>query len=150
MKPLTHSLMAACALALAVSCAGVKSPEQSSLFEPRVDPESGVVSYALKYGAPDDNKQSLYFISKCMTEDGRFLVFWYNEGNEKSPEGPGPRHQMLADLKKDKVFDLGLSTMTPFIEPRQDYMVYGDVQRGFFKRDFRHPELEIKLCDVPE
>ena len=162
MRPYIPSSMAACLLLLAVSaCSEVKSPETSSLFERRVDPESGVVSYALQYGAPDDNKQSLYFISKSMTEDGRFLVFWFTKGNEKTPGGPGPRHQMLADLKKDKVFDLGPEAMTPlieaeedepvipFIETKEDYMVYGDRERGFFKRDFRHPEKEIKLCDVP-
>nr|MCR4823754.1 hypothetical protein [Bacteroidales bacterium] len=149
MRPLIKSLSLAGALVLAVSCQGIKTPETSKLFEPRVDPESGVVSYALKYGAPDDNRQSIYFTSKSMTNDGRFLVFWYTEGNEKKPDGPGPRHQMLADLKTDKVFDLGLSTMTPFVEINQDYMVYGDRERGFFRRDFTDPLNEIKLCDVP-
>ena len=47
-------------------------PESSSLFEERIDPESGVVSYSLKCGYPDDNRQSLYFVTKSMTEDGRF------------------------------------------------------------------------------
>ena len=118
MRPCIHVLSLAGAVLLAVSCQGIKTPETSSLFEPRVDPESGVVSYALKYGAPDDNKQSIYFTSKSMTNDGRFLVFWYNEGNERKPEGAGARHQMLADLKLDKVFDLGLSTMTPYDQSR--------------------------------
>ena len=150
MKPLTRlSILLVCAAALA-ACGGVKSPEQSSLFEKRVDPESGVVSYALKYGAPDDNRQSIYFTSKSMTEDGRFLVFWYTEGNERKEGGAGPRRQMLADLQKDKVFDLGLSTMTPFVETKLDYMVYGDRARGFFRRDFRNPEQEVKLCDIPQ
>lgn len=150
MKPLTRlSILLACAVSLA-ACGGVKSPEQSSLFEKRVDPESGVVSYALKYGAPDDNRQSIYFTSKSMTEDGRFLVFWYTEGNERKEGGAGPRRQMLADLQKDKVFDLGLSTMTPFVETKLDYMVYGDRARGFFRRDFRNPEQEVKLCDIPQ
>ena len=149
MRPFIHVLSLAGAFLLAVSCQGIKTPETSSLFEPRVDPESDVVSYALKYGAPDDNKQSIYFTSKSMTNDGRFLVFWYNEGNERKPEGAGARHQMLADLKLDKVFDLGLSTMTPYVEINQDYMVYGDRERGFFRRDFTDPLNEIKLCDVP-
>lgn len=135
--------------AMAFSCNGtaVKSPEESSLFEKRVDPESGVVSYALKYGAPDDNRQSLYFITKSMTEDGRYLVFMYTKGNEK--KGVGPRHLMLADLAEDKVYDLGERRMTPFIETRQDYLVYGDNEKGFFRIDFARPGEEKKLCDIP-
>ena len=78
---------------LATACSsGIKTPEQSKLFEPFTDPESGVVSYVLKYGAPDDNRQAIYFTSKSMTNDGRFLVFWYTEGNEKKEGGAGPRH----------------------------------------------------------
>ena len=135
---------------LATACSsGITTPEQSKLFEPFTDPESGVVSYVLKYGAPDDNRQSIYFTSKSMTNDGRFLVFWYNEGNEKKEGGVGPRHQMLADLKTDKVYDMGLETMTPFVEINEDYMVYGDRARGFFRRNFTDPLNEIKLCDIP-
>ncbi len=148
MKPLFKTILLGGAL-LATACQGIKTPEQSKLFEPFVDPESGVVSYVLKYGAPDDNRQSIYFTSKSMTNDGRFLVFWYTEGNEKKPGGAGPRHQMLADLKTDKVYDMGLETMTPFVEINQDYMVYGDTKRGFFRRNFTDPLNEIKLCDVP-
>lgn len=135
---------------LATACSsGIKTPEQSKLFEPFTDPESGVVSYVLKYGAPDDNRQSIYFTSKSMTNDGRFLVFWYTEGNEKKEGGAGPRHQMLADLKTDKVYDMGPETMTPFVEINEDYMVYGDRARGFFRRNFTDPLNEIKLCDIP-
>ena len=150
-KSLSKILMLSLAVAFAAACqpnGGIKSPEESSLFEKRVDPESGVVSYALKYGAPDDNRQSLYFVTKSMTEDGRFLLFMYTEGNEK--KGCGERHTMLADLKKDEVFDLGPTGMTPFIETKEDYMVYGDPKRGFFKRSFEDPDTEIKLCDIPE
>ena len=69
-------------LMLAAALTGVHTPETSKLFERRTDPESGVVSYSLVYGAPDDNRQSLYFVTKSMTEDGRFLVFNYTKGNE--------------------------------------------------------------------
>ncbi|MCR5713612.1 MAG: hypothetical protein K6F98_01600 [Bacteroidales bacterium] len=147
-------LICACAAFAACQSGGtgkagaIKTPETSKLFEKRVDSISGVVSYALKYGAPDDNRQSLYFVTKSMTEDGRFLVFMYTEGNEK--KGHGPRHTMVADLLKEEVFDLGEIRMTPFIETREDYMVYGDVEKGFFRRDFATPDQEIKLCDIPE
>ena len=91
--------VAACQPGGAGKAGAIKTPETSKLFEKRVDSISGVVSYALKYGAPDDNRQSLYFVTKSMTEDGRFLVFMYTEGNEK--KGHGPRHTMVADLLKD-------------------------------------------------
>ena len=150
MTPLSKIFLSCSAVVLAAACApAIKSPEQSRLFEPFTDPGSGVVSYVLKYGAPDDNRQSIYFTSKSTTNDGRFLVFWHNVGNEQKPDGAGARHQMLADLAKDEVFDLGLSTMTPFVEINQDYMVYGDRERGVFRRDFTDPLNEKKLCDVP-
>ena len=142
-------LLAAASLTLVCACQRIKTPAESKLFKPFVDPESGVVSYVLQYGAPDDNRQSLYFTCKSMTNDGRFLVFHYTEGNERKSEGAGPRHLMLADLKTDQVFDLGPSVMTPFIETDQGYMVYGDRKRGFFRRDFTDPLREIKLCDIP-
>ena len=99
-KNISKFLKLACVLVLASACSsGVKAPEESSLFEKRVDPVSGVVSYALNYGAPDDNKQSLYFVTKSMTEDGRFLVFQHTVGNEL--KGFEPRRQKVADLKKE-------------------------------------------------
>lgn len=152
MKSITKLLALVCATVTLCACNDSQEifyPEKSSLFEVRVDPVSGVVSYALNYGAPDDNKQSLYFISKSMTEDGRYLVFWYNEGNELK-ENMGARRQMLADLKTDTVYDMGPAGMTPYIECKQNYMVYGDPNRGFFRRDFANPEVEVKLCDIPE
>ena len=149
MKPLLKSFALAGVL-LATACSGIKSPEKSKLFEPFVDPESGVVSYVLKYGAPDDNRQSTYFISKSMTNDGRFLIFWYNQGNEKKEGGIGERHLMLADLKSDSVHDLGMVPMTPFVEINEDYMVYGDREKGFFRVDFAKPAEQVKLCDIPQ
>lgn len=141
--------LACAALVLSACQPKVKSPETSSLFEKRVDPVSGVVSYALNYGAPDDNKQSLYFITRSMTEDGRFLVFQYTKGNEVKGLDGG-KHMMLADLAYDKVYDLGPMVMTPFIETNQDYLVYGDKKDGFFKIDFKKPSEKVKLCDLPE
>lgn len=152
MKIISKILALAVASVWAAACVQaprIKSPEKSPLFEKVTDPESGVISYALKYGASDDNKQSLYFITKSMTEDGRFIVFHYTEGNET--KGPCERRLMLADLATDEVFDLGPQRMTPFIETREDYMVYGDVQRGgFFRRSFFTPDVEEPLCGIPE
>ena len=82
-------------LMLAATLTGVHTPETSKLFERRTDPESGVVSSSLVYGAPDDNRQSLYFVTKSMTEDGRFLVFNYTKGNERKGRGPRKLMDML-------------------------------------------------------
>ena len=105
-KPIQITLFAGLAL-LAASCCGIKSPENSPLFEKTVDPESGVVSYSLRCGSPDDNNQSLYFVTKSMTEDGRFLVFQHTQGNERI--GVGERHLMLADLCNDDSVPLRLT-----------------------------------------
>ena len=77
MKPLVQilSLFAGAFLMAACQGSGTFRPEESSLFKPYTDPESGVVSYVLQYGAPDDNRQSVYFIAKSLTDDGRYLIF---------------------------------------------------------------------------
>ena len=128
---------------------GVRPPATSKLFEKRVDPESGVVSYALLHGAPDDNRQSLYFITKSMTEDGRFLLFNYTKGNER--KGRGPRILMVADLLKDEVHELGDPGMTPFVDCKKGYIVYGRLKQnpGFFRQNLDNPGYEIKLCGIP-
>jgi len=157
MTSLTRLTQTFCILAMLTACSKVKSPETSGLFTPVTDPVSGVVSYALNYGDTRDNRQSLYFVTKSMTEDGRFLVFMYTEGNEKT--GCGPRKLMLADLKTDKISEIiancasgtfGIMQMTPFIEAKQNYLIYGDTEKGFFKVDFRKPQEHVKLCDIPE
>ena len=142
---------------------GVKSPATSKLFETRVDPESGVVSYALVYGAPDDNRQSLYFITKSMTEDGRFLLFNYTVGNEKKGLR-SPKILMVADLLEDRVKPVAQAenpdktaiitgtpfVVDPFVECRENYIVYGSVKLGgFFRCDLAHPEKAVKLCGIP-
>ena len=128
---------------------GIKTAATSKLFETRVDPESGVVSHALVYGAPDDNRQSLYFITKSMTEDGRFLLFNYTKGNER--KGRGPRVLMVADLQKDEVRELGDPGMTPFVDCKEDYIVYGRLKQnpGFYRQNLDDPGREVKLCDIP-
>ena len=136
-------------LMLAAALTGVHTPETSKLFERRIDPESGVVSYSLVYGAPDDNRQSLYFVTKSMTEDGRFLVFNYTKGNER--KGRGPRKLMVADLLKDEVHELGDPGMIPFVDCKKDYIVYGRLKHnpGFYRQNLDDPGREIKLCDIP-
>ena len=143
---------------------GVKTPAISKLFETRVDPESGVVSYALVYGAPDDNRQSLYFITKSMTEDGRFLLFNYTVGNEKKPKR-SPKILMVADLLNDTVKPVARAENIsraniesgtpfvgdPFVECRENYVVFGSPQLGgFFRCDLAEPSKAVKLCGLPK
>lgn len=50
-------------------------PEQSDLFVPWVDSESGVTSYLLKdHHAPF--QQAFYFTNSNMTNDGRYMWFY--------------------------------------------------------------------------
>ena len=127
---------------------GVRTPATSKLFEKRIDPETGVVSYALVYGDRKDNRQSVYFTCKSMTDDGRFLVFNYTKGNERSKKGAGPRQTFVADLLKDAVFELPRVKGIPFVEVKENYLVYG-CEDGFFRYDLANPAVGRKLCDVP-
>lgn len=135
-------------LMLAAALTGVHTPETSKLFERRIDPESGVVSYSLVYGAPDDNRQSLYFVTKSMTENGRFLVFNYTKGNER--KGRGPRKLMVADLLRDEVREIPVDLGTPFIEGRRDYIVGCHREKGFCRIDLDSPGKVNWLCGVPK
>ncbi len=143
--------------------AKIPLPEESKLFEKRVDPVSGVVSYSLCYGAPDDNRQSLYFVTKSMTEDGRFLVFNYTKGNER--KGRGPKIMMVADLLEERIVPLAATDPTdpskietgtpfvgdPFIECKENYVVYGSPKAGgFFRRYLAEPWKKEKLCGIPD
>ena len=143
---------------------GIKTPATSKLFETRVDPESGVVSFALVYGAPDDNRQSLYFITKSMTEDGRFLLFNYTVGNEQKPKR-SPKILMVADLLNDTVKPVARAENIsreniesgtpfvgdPFVECKKNYVVFGSPKLGgFFRCDLAEPSKAVKLCGRPK
>jgi len=150
--------VAAVVLAVAVAAtllpvAAMPAPiEENPLFEKVADPVSGVVSYALKYGAPDDNRQSLYFTAKSMTDDGRYLVFWYTKGNEtKGIEGE--RLTMVADLETGKVLPIAplVEMGTPFVDTKENYLVYGSPEAdGFWKVPFADPTHPVKLCGRPK
>ena len=92
-----------------------------------------------------------------MTEDGRFLVFNYTRGNERRKD-VGPRVTMVADFLKDRVFEIGELQKSPpcvefpFVESKENYIVYGDLKNGFFRMDFTRPGRgnAVKLCDSPQ
>lgn len=133
--------------ALAVSC-GMKTPETSKLFEKWVDPESGIVSYVLKPGILDYNQQSVYFVNKSMSNDGRFVVFT-TCADEFGDDFHGKEYAVV-DFKKDKAYKLDL----PF------YMIMSDIPDGrlfyihddvVYCRDLnKDPMKDIKICDLPD
>ena len=141
--------IAAGTLCCATLCAGI---EKSPLFEKVTDPVSGVVSYSLKYGERDDNRQSIYFTAKSITDDGRYLVFWYTKGNEtKGIEGV--RMTMVADIETGKVVPVAPrdDMVIPFVETKKNYLVYGSpAADGFWRVDFADPEHPAKLCGRPK
>jgi len=141
---------------------GLRTPATSKLFEKRIDPVSGVVSYALS-GGLDMSVQSVYFTTKSMTADGRFLVVDVSLNERRAADlAKQPqnfqllligdvrhKHKALVDFAKDELIDLPqVSGQIPFIDVKDDYMVYYRDQ-AFYRCDFRNPTLETKLCGYP-
>ena len=137
---------------------GLRTPATSKHFEKRIDPVSGVVSYALSLGV-ERNVQSLYFTAKSMTADGRFLLVDVSRNerlNDFDAQGrplkkaPANRkHKALVDFLKDELVELPeVDGQIPFVDVKDDYMVYFRNQ-AFYRRDFRAPTAETKLCDYP-
>ena len=137
---------------------GLRTPATSKHFEKRIDPVSGVVSYALSLGV-ERNVQSLYFTAKSMTADGRFLLVDVSRNerlNNFDAQGrllkkaPANRkHKALVDFLKDELVELPeVDGQIPFVDVKADYMVYFRNQ-AFYRRDFRAPAAETKLCDYP-
>ena len=107
--------------------AGMKTPETSKMFVKYVDPLSGLTSYLLKPGLVDKNQQSIYFTSKCMTEDGRFLVFDISK-NERTPNEKRAyrgKHMAILDLMKDEFVRLDdIDGQIPYVDVDNDVVYY--------------------------
>ncbi len=138
--------------------AGLRTPATSKLFEKRVDPVSGVVSYALS-GGVEKNVQSLSFTAKSMTADGRFLLVDVSrnerlsdfdaKGRPLAKRPPNRKHKALVDFLKDEMVEIPeVDGQIPFVDVKDDYMVYCR-DLAFYRRDFRTPTVEVKLCDFP-
>ena len=138
---------------------GLRTPATSKLFEKRVDPVSGVVSYALS-GGVEKNVQSVYFTAKSMTADGRFLLVDVSKNERRNAVDkkgrplkkvpPNAKHKALVDLEKDELIDLPrINGQIPFVDVKDDYMVYYR-ELAFYRCDFRNPTVETKLCDYPK
>ncbi len=94
---------------------GLRTPATSKLFEKRIDPASGVVSYALS-GGLERNVQSIYFTAKSMTADGRFLLVDVSrnerlndfdaQGRPLAKRPPNRKHRVRVDFLKDEMVEL--------------------------------------------
>ena len=137
---------------------GLHTPATSKLFEKRIDPVSGVVSWALSGGVLK-NRQSIYFTCKSMTADGRFLLVDVSKNERRNAVDAKGRslkkvpdnrkHKALVDFLKDELIDLPeVNGQIPFVDVKDDYMVYYR-DRTFYRRDFRAPLVERRLCDFP-
>ena len=100
-------LMVATLAVGSVWIAAAKSPAESRLFEKFTDPQSGAVSYILKKDAAGFNQQHMYFSTKSMTDDGRFIVVAYS-ADEASGTVTNESQKAFAiiDLEKDAVIRL--------------------------------------------
>jgi len=139
--------------------ARIKTPETSALFEKRVDPVSGVESWLMK----DDvlgqwHHQGLYYTTKSMTDDGRFLLFGVAE-DERTCENPTNIFRTLAfvDFAAEKAYLLPDVGGIPFFDTRTAQLYYAprvpgkeDVQPRLCRRDFLvDPFRVIDLCAIP-
>jgi len=142
--------------------ARMKTPETSALFEPYTDPVSGVESRVMK----DDvlgkwHHQGVYYTTKSMTDDGRFLIFTVAD-NEMTPTGQVNRAKTFAfvDFLTDTAHILPDVAGLPFFDTRTGQLYYAPVDPQsekeamlpcFRRRDFyADPFRAIALCDVPE
>ncbi len=137
---------------------GLRTPATSRLFEKRIDPVSGVVSWALSGGVAT-NVQSQYFTSKTMTDDGRFLLVDLSQnerildfdakGRPKANPPANRKYAALVDFLKDELIPMpDVPWQIPFVDTKDDYMVYSR-DRAFYRRDFRDPSAERRLCAFP-
>ncbi len=133
-------------LAASFAVAAPNPPEKSKLFERRVDPESGVVSFILKPKIHAFNQQSIYFTCKSMSDDGRFLLFHSSPG-----ETGGPKVLSLVDLEKDEISDIIPTGGLPSFDVKANVLYYVDSKNmRICRRDLMvDPMKDVVLCDVP-
>ena len=145
---------------------GVKTPETSKLFVEYVDPTSGVVSYLLRPGLIEDSHRQLYFTSKSMTEDGRFLVVNCACNEYAAFDVYRPKRELKFAGSRLAVVDMLTETVhrlydipgqIPFLDVDNDELFYArfdarDPSKNWlFKRELlKDPTKEIPVCRMPE
>ena len=143
----------------AAMCGGafgtVKSPAESRLFERFEDPKSGAVSYLLRKGVAGFNQQHLYFSTKSMTDDGRFMVISYAE-DEASDAVTNEAQKAFAviDFGKDAAYSLPSvgKFSIPFLDVKTDRLYCADrTDESMCMFDLKSdtPARKIRLCDMP-
>jgi len=130
----------------------IHTPQNSSLFHKETDPESGVVSYVLNDNLVAPNQQSVYFVNKSMTEDGRFLLFWTSEDETRTKALN--RAYAVIDFARDTIYTLDFPRNQYFnfysIDPKTDRLYYV-IEDGVFYRDLKkNPHKGIKVCNIPQ
>ena len=141
--------------------AQMATPETSRLFEKFVDPRSGVVSYLLKPGKFAWNQQGIYFTTKSMTDDGRFLVFDLSEDERVKPVGfhiDMAKTKAVVDFLSDEVIVLdGVDGGIPFLDVKGDILYYakrdasGEPLPYIYRRELlADPRREIVCCRIPD
>ena len=151
-------LMVTAAMLAVVASAAVKPVEESKLFEDFVDPVSGVKSRMLKTGIVGENQQSIWFSSKNMTENGRFIMLHVSE-NEHKPRKDwrySGKKTAIVDLEKDAAFVLdGVPGTMNFIDSTQNRLYYirsdGPSKATICYRALAEdPQKEIVACPIPD
>lgn len=129
----------------------LKTPATSRLFEPVIDPLSGVTTHLLKTDLAQWNAQTLYFTSPTYSADGRFLLFLASDDEFKVRSVP--RKIMLIDFLKDEIVDLGIKyDRGPLLDSKTDSLYYFNRMRLMFcRRDLLvDPLKEIDVVAVPK
>ena len=136
----------------ALNVSALKTPETSSLFIAHTDEVSRVVSYLLRPDLLDYHRQTIYFTSRCMTDDGRFLVLSSSPNEFKPHPGRPSRDKALIDFEKDEAFHLkGTDNWyTPWIDVQRDHLWYVN-REGVHFRDLKaDPHRDVLVCELPE
>ncbi len=144
-------LFLAASIALTASL-GATTIETSPLFEKRVDPYSGVVSYLLKPGRFAFSQQSLYFVSISMTDDARFILF-EAQGPEREGEDRRKVKRLWAvDVERSAAYPVvpeGVKTGRLALDPKTGD-VYGISGTEAFKFNVADPEkTRRRLFELP-
>ncbi len=149
-----HLMMATLTVA-STWAAAAKSPAESKLFEKFTDPPSGAVSYILKKDAAGFNQQHMYFSTKSMTDDGRFIVVAYAPDEASGTvTNEGQKAFAIIDLEKDVVIRLpnvGRYSI-PFLDVKTDKLYCADrtdESMCRFDLDAEDPAQKHRLCDLP-
>ena len=133
-----------------------KTPADSSLFEKFVDPQTKVVSWLLRKDVAGFNQQQLYFLTKSMTDDGRFLVVTYADDEATGlVKDEGQKMFAVIDFEKDAVLKLpsvGRFSI-PFLDVKTDRLYCADrTDETMVMFDLKglSPTNKIHLCKMPQ